>query len=146
MPLSNTQDGAHLDIAAKGFWEGGDMREPLFDVYIFNPHTQSNRQTSLATCCSKHENIKKRTYEQRVYEMEHASFTPPVPSASGGMASEATTFYKHLTSKLATKQDQSYTLPHPPGYDTFSLLRSTPFSTLEVLVSVVGVGMPRIHR
>ena len=122
---SNIQDGARLDIAANGFW-GGRYERTFFDVRIFNPHARSNRQTSLATCYRKHENIKKRTYEQRVREVEHASFTPLALSASGGMASEATTFYKHLASKLATKWEQSYshTLSWLRTRITFSLLRS----------------------
>ena len=37
----------------------------------------------------KHEMEKKRAYEQRVREIEHASFTPLVLSASGGLAKEA---------------------------------------------------------
>ena len=122
---SNIQDGARLDIAANGIW-GGRYERTFFDVRIFNPHARSNRQTSLATCYRKHESIKKRTYEQRVREVEHASFTPLVLSASGGMASEATTFYKHLASKLATKWEQSYshTLSWLRTRITFSLLRS----------------------
>ena len=122
---SNIQDGARLDIAANGFW-GGRYERTFFDVRIFNPHARSNCQTSLTTCYRKHKNIKKRTYEQRVREVEHASFTPLVLSASGGMASEATTFYKHLASKLATKWEQSYshTLSWLRTRITFSLLRS----------------------
>ena len=44
-------------------------------------------------------------YEQRVREVEHASFTrtPLVLSATGGMANEATVFYKRLASCLTTK-------------------------------------------
>ncbi len=36
----------------------------------------------------------KRAYEQRIIEVEHASFTPIVLSASGGLAKGATIFYK----------------------------------------------------
>ena len=38
--------------------------------------------------------MKKNCYEQRVLEIEHATFTPLVFSASGGMANETKTFYK----------------------------------------------------
>ena len=103
---SNTQDGVRLDIAANGFW-GGRFECTFFDVRIFNPHAPSNR----TLCCyRKHELEKKRQYEQRVREIEHASFTPLVLSATGGMASEATIFYKRLASCLATKWDQPYSL------------------------------------
>ena len=71
--------------------------------------------------------IKKRAYEQRIQEVEHASFTPLIFSASGGMAREATTFYKRLASLLSTKREQSYssTMTWLRFLLSFSLLRST---------------------
>ena len=47
--------------------------------------------------------MKKRAYQQRVLEVEHASFTPVVLSATGGMANEATLFYKRIVSRLSQK-------------------------------------------
>ena len=61
-----------------GFW-GGRRERAFFDVRIFNPHAPSNGQP-LAACYRKHENSKKRAYEQRVREIEHGSFTPIVLS------------------------------------------------------------------
>ncbi len=52
--------------------------------------------------------MKKRQYEQRVREIEHSSFSPIVLSTSGGMAKQATLFYKRLATLLATKRDISY--------------------------------------
>ena len=75
------------------------------DVRIFNPHAPSNRHPR---CYRKHELEKKHQYEQRVREIERVSFTPLVLSATGGMANEATVFYKRLASCLATKWDQPY--------------------------------------
>jgi len=74
----------------------------------------------------KHELEKKRQYEQRVREVEHASFTPLVLSATGGMANQATVFYKRLTTLLALKWDQPYssTMAWLQSRPTFSLLRS----------------------
>ncbi len=66
-----TGDEARLDVAASDFW-GGCYERSHFDVRVFNPPT--NRQT-LPTCYRKHENIKKRAYEQRICEVEHGSFT-----------------------------------------------------------------------
>ena len=51
---------------------------------------------------------RKEHNEQRVWEIEHGSFTPLVLSASGGFAREATNFYKTLASKLSIKWDQQY--------------------------------------
>ena len=53
----------------------------------------SNRNSRLASSSTKHELQKKRQYEQ-VREIEHASFTPLVLSATGGMANEATVLQK----------------------------------------------------
>ena len=63
-----TDDGTRLDIAASGFW-GGRYERAFFDVRIFNPHAPSNRQP-ISTCYRKHENAKKRAYEQRVREID----------------------------------------------------------------------------
>ena len=103
-----------------------DVRiEPDLQPLIY-PHAASSRQTSVATCYRKHEAMKKRAYEQRIREVEHSSFTPLVLSATGGMAVEATTFYKRLAACLADKWEQPYssTLAWLRCRLTFSLLRS----------------------
>ena len=122
---ANCQDSARLDIAASGFW-GGTYERTFFDVRVFNPHAPSNRHTQLSSCYRKHEQIKKRAYEQRIREVEHASFTPLVISATGGLANEASTFYKRLASLLASKWDHPYssTLCWLRCSLAFSLLRS----------------------
>ena len=122
---ANRQDGARLDIAANGFW-GGTFERTFFDVRVFNPHAPSNRHTQLSSCYRKHEQTKKRAYEQRIREVEHSSFTPLVISATGGLANEASTFYKRLASMLATKWDHAYstTLCWLRCRLAFSLLRS----------------------
>ena len=96
-----TEDGARLDIAANGFW-GGRHERAYFDVRVFNPLAPSNRQP-LAACYRKHENIKKRAYEQRVREIEHGSFTPIVLSLTGGLGKAANLCYKRLASMIAAK-------------------------------------------
>ena len=113
---------ARLDIAANGFW-GGRFERTYFDMRVFNPHAPSNRHSN---CYRKHELEKKRQYEQRVGEVEHASFTPVVMSATGGMANQATVFYKRLASSLALKWDQPYssTMSWLCSQITFSLLCS----------------------
>ena len=122
---ANTQDGARLDIAVNGFW-GGTYERTFLDVRVFNPHAPSNRRIPLSSCYRKHEQTKKRMYEQRCREVEHASFTPLVISATGGLAKEATVFYKRLASMLASKWDTPYssTLRWLRCRLTFSLLCS----------------------
>ena len=116
----------HLDIAANGFW-GSSFERAFFDVRVFNPHAPSNRHTNLQSVYSKHEQIKKRAYEQRIREVEHATFSPLVLSATGGLAREADTFYKRLASMLASKWDHTYssTLCWLRCRLSFSLLRSS---------------------
>ncbi len=104
---ANCDEGARLDIAANGFW-GGRYERTFLDVCIFNPHAPSNSNQSLSACYKTHEKSKKRAYEQRVREIEKATFTPIVLSASGSMAVEATHFYKRLASRLAEKWDEAY--------------------------------------
>ena len=52
---------------------------------------------------------KKRHYEERVREVERATFTPLVMSTTGGMGRAATTFYKRLASMIGEKQNTHYT-------------------------------------
>ena len=119
-----TDDGARLGIATNGFW-GGQREQAFFDVHVFNPHAPSNEQL-LAACYRKHENSKKRAYEQRVQEIEHGSFTPIVLSLAGGLGKAATTCYKRLTSMITEKQDLPYstTISWIRCLLSFSLLRS----------------------
>ena len=98
---ANVEDGARLDILANG-------ERAFFDVRVFNPHVPSNRQTQLAASYRCHETLKKRTYEQRIREVEHGSFTPLVLSATGGLGRAATVKYRHLASLLYSKWNQPY--------------------------------------
>jgi len=97
-------DGAGLDISANDFW--GVRCEKHIDVKVFNnPHVPTNRTTS--AICRKLELCKKCSYEAHICEVEQSSFTP---SAMGGMAKEATMFYKCLASLLSAKGDSNYVL------------------------------------
>ena len=80
----------------------------FFDVCVFKPLAPSNCRASLNVIYRCHENIKRRSYEQRVREVEHGSFIPLVFSASGGMAPAATTTFKRLTSLTSNKQQQDH--------------------------------------
>ena len=61
---------------------------------FFNPFVRANSGSPPAALYRRHEREKIRTYEQRVLEVEHGSFTPLVLSATGGMAPLATPFYR----------------------------------------------------
>ena len=85
-----------------GFW-GGQPEKSFVNVRVFNPYAASNKCSSLSAAYKKHENIKRCAYGQRIREVEHASFSPLVFSATGGLAHEATIFYKCLASLLSNK-------------------------------------------
>ena len=123
---SNNNDGARLDIAANGFW-GGRCEKTYVDVKVFNPHAPSNRSNNSKAVYRRHEMSKKRSYEARIREVEHGTFTPLIFSATGGMADEATTFYKRLASLLSDKWDTPYAavLGWVRCCLSFSLLRSS---------------------
>ena len=109
-----------------GFW-GGRHKRSFCDVRVFNPHAPTNRASSLSTTYRKHERLKKSAYEQRVLQIEHATFTPLMFSATGGLGNEANTFYKRLASLLSVKWDDPYssTLAWLRCCLSFSLLRSS---------------------
>ena len=53
-----------------GFW-GGSNEGKFCDVKVFNPLTQLNRGTNIATTYREHEKLKKNAYEQRVLQVKH---------------------------------------------------------------------------
>ena len=71
---ANTEDGARLDVKAQNFWDKS-KQSTFFDVRIFNSHAPSNCTTSTDACYRRHECEKRRTYEQRILEVEHGTFT-----------------------------------------------------------------------
>ena len=54
------------------------------------------------------EQVKHRTYDEHIREVEGACFSPLVLSAGGGMGPSATTVYRKLASMLANEWDLSY--------------------------------------
>ena len=79
-----------------------------FDVRVFNPSARSNNQSSLQAIYRRHEQEKRRHYDQRVREIEHGSFTPLVFSTTGGMSRGTTTFYKRLAAMISEKRNEKY--------------------------------------
>ena len=88
---------------------GESVERCFVDVRVFNPYAPSN-MNSISAAYRHHKNTKRRAYGQRVRETEHASFTPIVMSAMGGLAPEATTFYRRLASLLASKWSDNYSV------------------------------------
>ena len=104
---ASRESGAWLDIITDGFW-GLSRERTYFNVRVFNPYATSNWQSSLSTTYITHEREKKRQYLQCICDVEHSSFSPLVFSSTGGMAKEASVFYKRLASLLFEKDKQTY--------------------------------------
>ena len=103
---ANTEDEAHVDIRASGFWT--PAQEAFFDVRVFHPSAPSYRTKDLTTLYKQHENAKKHEYGERIREVERDAFTPLLLTTTGGMAKETTIFFKRLADQLADKRKESY--------------------------------------
>ena len=105
-----TEDGPRLNVSMYGFW-GSRFEKAFVDIRVFNPCTQSNCRSPLASVYWRHEQEKKRHYEERVREVELATFTPLVMSTTGGMDRATTTFFKRLASMISEKKTPSTLKP-----------------------------------
>ena len=96
-------------------------------VRDYQPYAPSNRRPQPSACYRTHEASKKRAYERRILEVEHASFTPLIFSATGGLGREATVVYKRIAAQLSAKWGHSYssTMAWIRCHLSFSLLRSS---------------------
>ena len=68
---ANSDVDARADISAQGFW-GNKRQLAFFDVRVFNPNTPSCCNSSMASVYSRHENEKRRAYQQRIIEVKHS--------------------------------------------------------------------------
>ena len=105
---ANTDSEARLDVKDRGFWNRG--QDTFFDVRVFNPYAPIYRSQDLLQLYRRHEQEKKREYNQRVLEVENGVFTPLIFSTSGGMGRESTVFYKRLADYLSRKRDLPYSV------------------------------------
>ena len=98
-----TTDEARLDIEARGFWE---CRQEctMFDVNVFNPCADSYVHSPLPTLYRR-EQLKRNAYEERVRQVERASFAPLVFTTSGSTSSASTVVLKRLAARLAEARD-----------------------------------------
>ena len=78
---ANRRLDARLDISANGFWTPG--QRVFLDVRVFDLNAQRYRDLELQKCFKRNEDEKKRAYNQRVLEVENATFTPLVFATNG---------------------------------------------------------------
>jgi len=105
---ANLSDEARCDVSARGFWTAGQVA--FFDMRVFNPTATRYVNQSPAKCYMLNEKEKKRSYNERVMQVEHGSFTPIVLSATGGIGREGKKFYTRLSEMISEKRNQSFPL------------------------------------
>ena len=103
---ANREDGARLDVHARGFWER--QRSAFFDVRVCHPNADSYRELTPQQIYRQHEQEKKRKYASRVMEIEHGTFTPLVFTTTGGMAGECQRYHCRLAELLSIKKGEPY--------------------------------------
>ncbi len=86
---------------------GGRHEKTYFDVRGFNPHAPSNVGTNPY---KKHERIRRMLMNSVSETWSMPCTFTPIVLAAGGMAKEAETFYKRLSSLLAAKWDNHQAL------------------------------------
>ena len=137
LPLNNEQTvngnvAQRLDVSGNGVW--GPQERTFLDVRIMHPNAPSYREKDIQQVYRQHEQEKKRTYNERIIQVEKGSFTPIVLSTFGGMGLEAERFHKRIAQLIAAKRKDDY--PSVINYIRtrlrFCLLKS-------VLVSLRGV-------
>ena len=94
-------DNARLDISAVGFWTRGE--QAFFDTRIFNPFALKHRRQNLAKAFKSNEAEKKRSYNQRIIEVEYGTFTPLVLSANGRMRARMSTYCINVSRQVRNK-------------------------------------------
>ena len=98
-------DEARLDISAIGFWN--PVQRVFFNIRVFDHNAQRYRNNNLQKSFIRNEVEKKKHYNERVLNVENASFTQLVFNVNGGMGKESKTFFKRLTEMVAEKRNIS---------------------------------------
>ena len=103
---ANKADGARADVSALSFWN--PLCRAFFDVVVFNPQAPSNWNKEIPRMYSNYEQSKKRSYNERIMQVDRGSFTPLVFSCTGGAGTEATVAMKRLAEKRSLKRLEPY--------------------------------------
>ena len=121
---ANTSSEARLDVSARGFW--GDRFARTVECLIFHPNAPSVRTVPVNSLYVRHEKEKRRCYEQRVKDVEGATFVPLDFSTAGGMGRSSSVTFKRIAALLAEKTGLSYaaTINVVRCWLSFALLRS----------------------
>ena len=123
--MQNSSEKARLDVSAVGIWS--PMERTFLNVRVVHPNSPSYMGKDVNTIYKLNENEKKRNYNQRIIQVERATFTPLVFSTSGGMAPECTKYHRKIAEKIVmkTKEDYAQVINHLMMRLLFTLLWST---------------------
>ena len=80
----------------------------FLDVQVFNPNTKRYANIELSKAYEINEKEKKKTYNERILQVEHGSFTPLVMSATGEMCRDCKKFYSSLAEIICEKRKTNY--------------------------------------
>ena len=94
---------------------------------MIHPNCPTHVNKELKSLFDQNEKEKKRSYNERVLNVEKASFTPIVLATTGGMGNEAEKFHQRLAVLISQKRKENYAdvLNHLRTRLRFSLLKST---------------------
>ena len=89
---ANSDENTKLEVSGRNFWRL--LRKSFFDVRVTHPNCPSHVNKPPKTILKQNETIKKTEYDERVREIENATFTPLVFSTNGVTGEEETQFHK----------------------------------------------------
>ena len=134
---TNVAEKARLDVSAIGIWS--PMERTFMDVRVVHPDCPSHVGKDLKTIYKQNEEEKKRKYNQRIIQVEKATFTPLVFTTLGGMSPECLKYHKRIAElvSLKTKEEYSDVMNHLRTRLRITLLKSN-------LIAIRGErGKPR---
>ena len=103
---TNTAEKARLNVSAVGIWS--PMERTFLDVRVMHPNSPSYMEKPIDQLYVQHEAEKKRTYNDRILNVEKGSFSPLVFSTSGGMGPESTSYHKRIAQLFSKKKGEEY--------------------------------------
>ena len=103
---ANQAEKARPDVSAVGVWSS--MERTFVDVRIVHLNSPSYVDHTPEQIYCRHEQEKKRQYNNRILQVEKGSFSPLIFSTSGGMGPESTRFHKRIAELLSVKRGESY--------------------------------------
>ena len=101
-----TGNESRPDVRAREVWRPG--QNAFFDIRLTNTNSDSQSHFSPDKIFRKHQQEKKRQYNQRILNVEHETFTPLIFSINGGEGSECSAYHKHIAVKIASKTNNRF--------------------------------------